>query len=252
MERAHKISQGISRWALNIEFIQMSLAEYGLSRPHAALRMMKRGHTTERLLPAEDAELVHRLLAGDDDAVTVVVATYQGKMLRFAKAMVGEAIADEVVQETWLAVLKGLPEFEGRASLKTWIFSILSNIAKSRLRYESRRSSVNLDWEADPSAPEQGRFDAKGRWQSPPLPWHEETPEALLNAEQLRRCLEDAIAALPPAQQAVLTLHDVEGLPMDEICNILEISATNGRVLLHRARAQLRVAVEDFEKEERC
>lgn len=213
---------------------------------------MKRGHTTVSLPPAEDVELVRRLLAREDDAFAVAVAAYQGKMLRLAKAMVGEAFADEVVQETWLAVLKGLPGFEGRASLKTWILSILSNIAKSRLRHEARAISVNPRWEENPPFQEEERFDAQGHWQSPPLPWHEETPEALLNAEQLRLCLEAALAALPPAQQAVLTLHDVEGLPMEEICNILAISATNGRVLLHRARTRLRAAVEEFEKEERC
>jgi RNA polymerase sigma-70 factor, ECF subfamily len=198
----------------------------------------------------EEAELVRQLLSHDEHAFTLAVRAYQGKMLRLARALVGEAMAEEVVQETWLAVLKALPDFEGRARLKTWILRILCNIAKSQLRREARSARTTQWWDDDP--PGEARFDANGQWQSPPCPWQEETPEALLKAEELRQCIESAIAALPPAQQAVLTLHDIEGLAMDEICNILAISPTNGRVLLHRARARLWAAVENYEKERGC
>jgi RNA polymerase sigma-70 factor, ECF subfamily len=100
--------------------------------------------------------------------------------------------------------------------------------------------------------PKSPRFDANGQRRSPPYPWQEETPEALLKAEELRQCIESAIAALPSTQQAVLTLHDMEDMAMDEIRNILAISPTNGRVLLHRARARLWAAVENYEKERGC
>jgi RNA polymerase sigma-70 factor, ECF subfamily len=186
---------------------------------------------------SEEAELVRQLLSHDEHAFSLVVRAYQGKMLRLARALVGEALAEEVVQETWLAVLKALPDFEGRARLKTWILHILCNIAKSQLRREARSARTTQWWDDGP--PGEARFDANDQWRSPPCPWQEETPEALLKAEELRQCIESAIAALPPAQQAVLTLRDLEGLAMDEICNILEISPTNGRVLLHRARARL-------------
>jgi RNA polymerase sigma-70 factor (ECF subfamily) len=213
---------------------------------------MKRGRIADRHLSLpEDAELVRQLLSHDEHAFTLVVQAYQGKMLRLARALVGEAMAEEVVQETWLAVLKALPNFEGRARLKAWILRILCNIAKSRLRYEACRARTGKQWDDD-ALPGEARFDAKGQWQSPPFPWQEETPEVLLKAEELRRCIENAIAALPPAQQAVFTLRDLEGLAMDEICNILEISPTNGRVLLHRARARLWAAVEDYEKGRGC
>jgi RNA polymerase sigma-70 factor, ECF subfamily len=202
--------------------------------------------------PPPDDELVKRLLARDDKAFAWVVRTYQGKMLRLARTLVGEAAAEEVVQETWLAVLKGLPNFEGRARLETWILRILSNIAKTRLRREAGHKHRHITWEENPLSPEKERFDSRGRWLSPPLPWSEETPEALLASEELQQCLAKAIEALPPAQRAVLTLRDAEGLAMEEICNILEISAINSRVLLHRARAQLRTAVENYQKGKRC
>lgn len=193
---------------------------------------------------------MRQLLSHDEHAFTLTVRAYQGQMLRLARALVGETMAEEVVQETWLAVLKALPDFEGRARLKTWILHILCNIAKSQLRREARSTRTTQWWDDDP--PGEARLDANGQWRSPPCPWQEETPEALLKAEELRQCIESAIAALPPTQQAVLTLHDMEGLAMDEICNILAISPTNGRVLLHRARARLWAAVENYEKERGC
>jgi RNA polymerase sigma-70 factor, ECF subfamily len=200
--------------------------------------------------PFNDDELIRRLLARDEEAFALAIRTHQGKMLALARAMVGEAAADDVVQETWVAVLKGLPRFEGRARLETWILSILSNLAKTRLRHDTRYRHRHTSWEENSSAPEKERFDSRGFWLSPPFPWNEETPEALLANEELRQCLLKAVTTLPPAQCSVLTLHDNEGLAMEEICNILEISATNGRVLLHRARARLRAAIENHHRRE--
>lgn len=200
----------------------------------------------------DDVELVRRLLARDEQAFAHVVRAYHGTMLRLARAIVGDTFAEEVVQDTWLAVMRALPGFEARASLRTWILSILSNIAKSRVRHEVRSTAVgNLSDEEDAALPA-SRFDISGRWRTPPLPWHEETPEALLASDQLRLCLEQAIAALPPLQRAVLILRDVEGMAIEPICNILDVTETNARVLLHRARAHLRMAIEGYEKGMGC
>jgi RNA polymerase sigma-70 factor (ECF subfamily) len=201
-----------------------------------------------------DAELIRGLLAREESAYRQAVRAYHAGMIRFARSMVGDADAEEVVQETWVAVLKGLSEFAGRSSLKTWIYGILGNQAKTRLRRESRTPAVANSTPADGGGqfvPAE-RFDDSGHWTDPPVPWHEDSPEALLSSEDLRRCLERMLARMSPAQRQVLTLRDAEGMGMDEICNILGISGTNGRVLLHRARNLLRGGVERHERGQPC
>lgn len=200
----------------------------------------------------DEQELIRGLLARDEQAYAAAVRSYHGGMLRFARAIVGDAIAEEVVQEAWIAILKGLSDFEGRSSLKTWIYSVLGNIARSRRRREARTVSMGDGWSEDNTSPLASRFDEGGHWSDPPVPWHEESPEALLSSEELRRCLEKLLAALPEAQRSVLTLRDAEGLEMDRICNILGISETNARVLLHRARTRLRAGVERHVRGEEC
>ena len=202
--------------------------------------------------PSDDAELVRRLIAREERAFNEAVRAFHGKMLRLARTLVGEAIADEVVQEAWVAVLKALPGFEGRSRLSTWILGIVGNMARTRLRKEARNVRLEPNLESELAPWGEDRFDATGHWRPVPLPWHDETPEALLATEQLRNHLYAAIAALPRLQRAVLTLRDMDGLEMDEICNILQISSTNGRVLLHRARNRLRAAIEEFERERTC
>ena len=197
-----------------------------------------------RQLPSDD-ELIPRLLAHDEAAYAQVVSAYHGLMVYLARAIVGEAIADEVAQESWLAVIKALPRFERRSSLKTWILRIVSNTAKTRLRHESR--SVSLEGllgdqgEADPA-----RFTATGRWASSPTVWHADTPDDLLASQELRGCVDIAIKALPPMQRAAVTLRDMQGLDMENICKILDVSESNGRVLLHRARSRIQAAIDEF------
>lgn len=202
--------------------------------------------------PPSEQDLIKGLLARDKEAFRWAVRAYQGKMLNLARAIVGDGLAEEVVQDTWLAVLRGLPRFEGRARLETWILRILGNIAKTRLQREIRHRRIHLRWQEQPPSFESERFNARSRWSAPPLPWQEETPEALLASAQLQQRLTQAIAALPPAQRAVLTLRDKQGLEMAEICNILDLSPTNGRVLLHRVRARLRSVVENYQREKEC
>jgi RNA polymerase sigma-70 factor (ECF subfamily) len=149
------------------------------------------------------------------------------------------AIAEDVVQESWLAVLNGIDRFEGRSSLKTWIFRIVANRAKTRGQREARSrpfSSLQPEASVDPD-----RF-VHGEWAAPPQGWPE---EELLGTETLR-VIGDAIEALPPSQRAVITLRDVQGFSAEEVRNALELSETNERVLLHRARAKVRAALDAY------
>lgn len=194
---------------------------------------------------ATDDALIERLLAGDEAAFTTVVTAHHASLVRLALTFVSDhGAAEEVVQDTWLGVLKGLKTFERRASLKTWIFRILVNRAQTR----GARDGRTLNFSAL-QGPEGGtdlidRFSAKGRWAQPPSLWQEQDPEDLLLRAETADCLEDAIARLPASQRAVVTLRDVEGMEAQEVCNILEISETNQRVLLHRARTKVRLTLE--------
>jgi RNA polymerase sigma-70 factor (ECF subfamily) len=159
-----------------------------------------------------------------------------------------DAVAEEVVQETWVAAIAGLQRFEQRASLKTWLFHILANKAKTRGVRERRTvpfaSLAGAD-DAPAVPPErfQGQGDAwPGHWATPPRPW--EDPERRLQSLEARERLREAIAALPPVQQAVLTLRDVEGLEAGEVCALLGLTPGNQRVILHRGRAKVRDALE--------
>jgi RNA polymerase sigma-70 factor (ECF subfamily) len=175
-------------------------------------------------------------------------------MLRIALLYVpSRAIAEDVVQETWLAVLTGIERFEGRSTLKTWLFRILTNKAKTRGQRESRTlpfSALAADGDEDETAVEADRFlgprsGHPGGWASPPRG----VPEEELLAGETRARIGEAIAALPPNQRAVITLRDVEGLSAEEACNVLGLSETNQRVLLHRARAKVRAALERYLEE---
>ena len=186
--------------------------------------------------------LIQRLLAGDQAAYREVVAACHGAMLATARALVGEAVAEEVVQEAWLSAIQALPRFEGRSSLKTWLIRITANRAKSRLRRDKRTVNYAFPEELE------GRFDERGHWSQPPRPWGvDERPDALLEAAQLKARLQRAMDRLPPLQRAVVTLRDGEGLAFADICKILDISESNARVLLHRARLRLWAAVDEME-----
>jgi RNA polymerase sigma-70 factor (ECF subfamily) len=206
-------------------------------------------------LAASERELVEALRAGDQAAFEQLIRMYHASLLRVARIYVStRAVAEEVVQETWLGVLNGIGRFEGRSSLKTWIFRILTNTAKTRGVRESR--SIPFSALQDPvlvpePAVEPERFLPlddpvdPGAWAAPPTPLPE---QALLSKETLA-VIEGAIEALPPAQRAVITLRDVEGWSSEEVRNALELSETNQRVLLHRARSKVRRALEEYVSE---
>ncbi len=191
-----------------------------------------------------DQVLVQRVLGGDRSAFAELVDRYHGRLLRLARAFLrDEAVAEEVVQDTWVGILDGLARFEQRSSLETWMFRILSNRSKTRMAREWRSvpfTALEPAGGPDEPAVEPGRFDACGRWTDPPGRWDE---DSLLRAET-RAALEAAISDLKPSQRAVLTLRDVEGLEAEEVCEALGITSSNQRVLLHRARAKVRRALE--------
>jgi RNA polymerase sigma-70 factor, ECF subfamily len=203
---------------------------------------------------ADDHALVERLRAGDEEAFMDLVARWSPSMLRVARMYVPtQAVAEDVVQETWLGVLNGIDRFEGRSSLRTWVFSILVNRARTRGERERRTvpfaSLARQEGEEEFDAVDADRFvgqgDGAGSWAAPPVRWWEEPERALDSAEAVER-IEAEIAKLPETQRLVITMRDVEGMSSEEVRSALEISETNQRVLLHRARAKVRAALEDY------
>jgi RNA polymerase sigma-70 factor, ECF subfamily len=197
--------------------------------------------------PAEETALVERLRAGDRAAFAEVIDRHGGALLRLARSFLkNDAVAEEVVQDTWLAALDGLDGFEARSSLRTWLFTILANKARNRAVREAR----SVPWTALDSDDQDGpavdpeRFQADGHWREVPGPWTEENPERLAQGAETRTAIEAAIASLPQLQRSVITLRDVEGLEAEEICRLLAITLTNQRVLLHRARTRVRQVLE--------
>ena len=207
----------------------------------------------------DDDTLVDQLRHGNERAFAKVVADWSPAMLRVARGHVStRASSEEVVQDTWLAVVRGLDRFEGRSSLRTWVFHILTNLAKTRGVREARTTPLSAWESAWTSSAESGpvvdpdRFrgpdDAyPGHWTSvgAPSAWPAEPEQAVL-ASETRRVLAAALRQLPPRQQSVVTLRDVHGLSAEEVCDALDLSPGNERVLLHRGRARLRTVLEGY------
>jgi RNA polymerase sigma-70 factor (ECF subfamily) len=198
----------------------------------------------------DDSDLVAALRAGDEAAFRDVVAKYNPSMMRNALLYVStRAVAEEVVQETWLAVVKGLDGFEGRSSFKTWVFTILGNRARSRGTRERRSvpfSSLQTD-EPTPGVPGDRFLPSTARWpgywSEPPNRWSD-APAAHLESKETRALIINALRSLPPQQQEVMALRDVEGWSAEDVCSLLAISDGNQRVLLHRARGKVRSVLE--------
>ena len=220
---------------------------------------------SERSNPAappslDEIALVEGLRRGDESAFVALIDRYQGPMLRLAMAYVpSRAVAEEVVQETWLGVLQGIGRFEGRSSLKTWIFRILTNRAKTRGEREGRSvpfsslAAADADLSGPTVEPEQfhppDHPQWANTWVSYPKRW-DELPEDRLLSREISACIQTAIDMLPLTQREVITLRDVEGWSSEDVCNILAITETNQRVLLHRARAKVRRAVDQYLQED--
>jgi len=202
----------------------------------------------------DERKLVAALRRGDEGAFEALIDTHSPALLRVAMSFVrNRAVAEEVVQECWLGVIRGIDRFEGRSSLKSWIFKILTNTAQTRGERERRTVPLSsLTRDDDPDAPvvDPDRFFPgdhdryAGHWALGPTHWP--TPAEGLLAGETREVILRTIEKLPPAQQTVITLRDVQGWPSEEVCAALELSEGNQRVLLHRARSKVRAALEDY------
>jgi RNA polymerase sigma-70 factor, ECF subfamily len=200
----------------------------------------------------QDQALIDRLRLGDEGAFDEVVTRHHGALVHMAMGYVADRdMAEEVVQDTWMAIVEGLDRFEGRSSFRTWMFGILIHKAKDRGVREKRHTTFSafesLDEEGD-EAVDPARFhqsgECAGHWVFPPQPWDEQTPEKLLASRQATDCMQQAIAELPPTLREVLILRDVEGVDSREVCELLRITETNLYVRLHRARERVRRAIE--------
>jgi RNA polymerase sigma-70 factor (ECF subfamily) len=210
----------------------------------------------ERHAPISDDELVAGLKAGDEQAFRTLIGEYGAPLRRVARSYVAtDAAADEVVQDTWVGVLRGIDRFEQRSSLKTWIYRILLNIARTRGVRDKRSvpfASLDRDDDDGPSfAPE--RFQGSsgpypGHWTAFPTRWTDQ-PEIRAVGRETLAVVRDALEMLPPNQREVVRLRDIDGWTSTEVCNALELTETNQRVLLHRGRAKLRAALERYFEE---
>jgi RNA polymerase sigma-70 factor, ECF subfamily len=206
-------------------------------------------------LPGDDQLLLAALRRGDEEAFMQLVDRYQGALVRLAMTFVSRRdVAEEVVQDTWVGVVKGLDGFAGRSSLKTWIFRILVNRARTRGEREGRVvpfADLQPEARGDEPAVDAGAFWPAdhprwaNEWVAGPQQWPGQPEERAL-AGELREVIRGAVEALPPAQRAVVTLRDIEGWGSDEVCNTLDISESNQRVLLHRGRARVRAAIDRY------
>jgi RNA polymerase sigma-70 factor (ECF subfamily) len=202
-----------------------------------------------QLATTAEADLLARLRAGDEQAFDALVARLYGTMLTVARSYVRDrAVAEEVVQETWLGVINGLDRFEGRSSLKTWILSILVNQARTRGSREARSTpfaALTPEDEAPSVDPDRFRGPHEqypGGWRAFPADWG--SADRVLEDRETLRVAMRAIAELPLTQQTVIRMRDVEGYSSDEVCATLDVSEANQRVLLHRARSRVRAALE--------
>jgi RNA polymerase sigma-70 factor (ECF subfamily) len=206
------------------------------ARRYTRIRKTRRGKGPTLRAVDDDTALVRRLGDGDEEAFTLLVRRYHPTLVRLALGTVGNrAVAEEVAQDTWLAVVKGIRSFEGRSSFRTWLFHILMNRARSTGAREHRAAPLRDDDLAE-------RFDAKGAWAAPPGAWADEVTDRLA-AERLVPEARRLIDALPDAQRQVMLLRDVEGVEADDVCALLGLSGGNQRVLLHRARTAVRAGL---------
>ncbi len=206
-------------------------------------------------VPTKEMELLAALRRRDESAFSRFVTLHQGSLLRVARMYVcSQAVAEEVVQETWMGVLKGLDNFEGRCSLKTWMFQILINRAKTRGEREGRMIPFSAMFDpqsdhgepaVDPSQFNENDPEWPGGWVTQPRNWGA-NPEQSLLSQEVKAYTQAAIDDLPPSQREVITLRDVQGWTAEEVCNVLGVSETNQRVLLHRARSRVRQVLDQY------
>jgi RNA polymerase sigma-70 factor (ECF subfamily) len=205
----------------------------------------------------DSASFLTKLKSQNHQAFNQLVQQYHSSLLTVARTIVGDIWAEEVVQEAWVSIFKALPKFQERSSLKTWIYTILKNEAYSRYKKESKTVSLEAqvpDDQQDRTIEDwlSSSFNKGGGWLNSPSGWDLSSPEALLQEEQLQKCIEHTLELLKPDQKSVFLLRDQEQLAMEEVCNILDISHSNARVLLHRARLKLFQVINHYQDTGEC
>lgn len=196
-----------------------------------------------------DALLIEKVLQQDRMAMGQMMRLYGGAMLAAARSLCPQ-YADDIVQEAWIAAIGALPQFEQKASLKTWLIRITINKAYNHLR--KQRPEVSLEGLAEQDDPLNHQFDEQSHWRQGWSAWPEQSPHELLEAHVLKECLEKHIALLPEGQRAVLVQAELLGVEPSEVCNNLAISASNYRVLLHRARVRIHAMVAHYQESGEC
>lgn len=196
---------------------------------------------------ADETVLLERLRRGDEAAFRQLFRSHHASMVSFARTFLRDAnAAEEAVQDTWIAVMAGVANFEGRSSLKSWIFAIIANKARTKARREGRMVPFSSFGSSDEPAVDPERFTPEGSWDSPPGLWSDISPERIIAGRELLAHVRAILKTLPTAQRTVVTLRDIEGLDAPEVCAVLEISEANQRILLHRGRSRIRQAIEDL------
>lgn len=200
--------------------------------------------------PFDEASLVEGLKAGDQQAFQKAVRLHSPGMLAVARYYVDAASAEDVVQDTWLAAIDAIQSFEGRSGLKTWLQRIVANRAKNRIRSTKRETTMDFNDTLEPELAD--RFAPNGRWSTPPKLQFHEHAQSLMENGALKDCLDKHLSALPEQQRSAIMLYEAHQHKSDDVCNILDVSASNLRVLVHRARQKIFLMVEQFQETGEC
>lgn len=200
--------------------------------------------------PESEASLIEKLKSGDSNAFQTAVRDYSPGMLAVARFYLDSASAEDIVQDCWVSVIDAVQTFEGRSSLKTWLHRIVANRCKNRLRTSRREVSTDFSETLEPELA--GRFRNGGHWQQPPRLRFEDSAELMLENGALSDCLDKHLSALPETQRSALLLYEAHQHRSEDVCNILDVSASNLRVLLHRARQKIFLMVESFQETGEC
>lgn len=199
---------------------------------------------------AEERALIEGLIKGEESAFSEAVRRYSSAMYRTASAIAGPDAADDILQECWISVVHNIQNFQRRSTLRTWLISIVANRARSQLRTAGRERARRTEPAADQDL--DSLFDQKGYWKTPVSDWGTDMPEGLLESDELIDCLNKHMDRLSPQQREALVLREVNELSHDEICEIMNVSSANARVLLHRARLALFRMVDGFRETGTC
>lgn len=195
-------------------------------------------------------EDLERLRAGDQALFAELVRDHHHALVALSRQFVGSAEAEEIVQNAWIKAYQAIAGFEGRSAVRTWLSRIVINEARMWLRRQGREVALeDIGTGGDALA---DRFSARGHWLHPPVEWHADSPDSLLTSDELAECLEKLLAGMPANQRSLLEMRDSAGLSFEAICNELAVSASNARVLLHRARGQLFKLVDHYQETGEC